>query len=164
MSRGQALIFALCLLTTAGCDHATKRIAQAALEGSPPISLVADTVRFELVANPGAFLSLGARLPEQVRGPLFILLVPTLLVVVCVLLLRSGAVQRHQIVGLGLLAGGGMGNWVDRLMHDGNVTDFVSLGLGPLRTGIFNLADIAVIVGVILVLWQRRAPPSTAKE
>lgn len=156
MKKRQALIFTVMLLATAGCDHAAKRIAQSTLGDSPPISLAADTVRFELASNSGAFLSLGAHLPAEVRVPLFVLLVPVLLIVVCTVLLRSSTVQRHQVVGLGLLAGGGIGNWLDRLMHDGSVIDYVSLGLGSLRTGIFNVADVAVIAGVVLIMLQRR--------
>ena len=56
--------------------------------------------------------------------------------------------------------GGGLGNWLDRVMHDGAVTDFVSLGLGGLRTGIFNVADLAVVAGTLLLVAsaRRRAP------
>ena len=59
-------------------------------------------------------------------------------------------------MGLGLVAGGGVANWIDRLVA-GAVTDFVSLGVGGLRTGIFNLADLSVLAGVaVLLLASRR--------
>ncbi|MEN8162170.1 MAG: signal peptidase II [Myxococcota bacterium] len=56
------------------------------------------------------------------------------------------------MVALGLVAGGGFANWLDRVLGDGSVTDFVSLGVGALRTGIFNLADVAIVLGVLLLL------------
>jgi signal peptidase II len=48
-----------------------------------------------------------------------------------------------------------MGNLIDRIINDGAVTDFVRLGIGSFRTGIFNLADVAIVVGVVmLLLWS----------
>jgi signal peptidase II len=38
------------------------------------------------------------------------------------------------------------------VVDDGAVTDFVSLGLGALRTGIFNVADLAIVAGLLLFL------------
>lgn len=58
-------------------------------------------------------------------------------------------------IGLSLLTGGGLGNLIDRISNNGAVTDFVRLGIGPFRTGIFNLADVAIVTGVLmLLLWS----------
>lgn len=155
----RALVFLAILVASISCDHAAKHVARDALAAEPPISLARDVVRLELVANPGAFLSLGAQLPEEVRRIAFLVLVPILLLVVCTILLRQRGLAFHQLVGVALVAGGGLANWLDRLAHAGAVTDFVSLGFGPVRTGIFNLADVAIIAGVILAAWARRPPP-----
>jgi signal peptidase II len=56
-------------------------------------------------------------------------------------------------IGLCLLTGGGLGNLIDRISNNGAVTDFLRLGIGPLRTGIFNLADVAIVSGVLMLLW-----------
>jgi signal peptidase II len=146
------LTFAAVLLLSAGCDQATKHVAVDRLAASPSLSLPGDMVRFELAANPGGFLGLGAQLPAGARRLVFLALVPAFLGLLCVLVLRSGAVSARLAVALGLVVGGGLGNWLDRLRHDGAVTDFVSLGLGGLRTGIFNVADVAVIAGVLLLV------------
>jgi signal peptidase II len=45
------------------------------------------------------------------------------------------------------VVGGGMSNLLDRLLHDGGVTDFLSIGIGNFRTGIFNLADVYILIG-----------------
>ena len=158
-SRHHIVVFCLILMASAGCDQALKQVARTTLAGSPAISLVADAVRFELVSNPGSFLGLGAGLPPGLRGLIFLALVPLGLAVLCAVLLRRGLDFKHQLVGLALVAGGGLGNWLDRMLHGGAVTDFVSVGLGPVRIGVFNLADLAVILGAILVAIEGRRPP-----
>jgi len=65
---------------------------------------------------------------------------------------RAAEARLARSAGLALVSGGGIGNWLDRVLHDGAVTDFVSIGLGSLRTGVFNLADLAVVAGVCLLL------------
>jgi signal peptidase II len=64
--------------------------------------------------------------------------------------------------GLALLVGGAVGNLIDRVVYGGAVVDFVSLGLGPFRTGIFNLADVAITLGVVLVALQARSGATTS--
>jgi signal peptidase II len=155
MTRWRALIFVSVLLFSAGCDQATKQIAIDRLAGSPPLSLAGDAVRFELAANPGGFLSLGAGLPSGLRRIVFVALVPAFVLGVCALVVRSRPVSALAMAGLGLVVGGGLGNWLDRVLNEGAVTDFVSLGLGGLRTGIFNVADVAVIAGVVVLALAR---------
>ena len=156
MRRAHLLIFTLVLAACVGCDHASKRVAESLLAGAPTLSFAWDAVRFELVSNPGAFLSLGAELPEALRMLILIGLVPVVLTLVCAYVLRDAPSSPLTIAALGLVAGGGLGNWIDRLLNAGAVTDFVSLGVGPLRTGIFNLADLAVVAGTILLLLSLR--------
>jgi len=68
---------------------------------------------------------------------------------------------RHgpALAGLGLIAGGSLSNLADRLA-DGTVVDFLYVGVGPLHTGVFNVADMAIVAGAILVVafGRRRAP------
>jgi len=54
--------------------------------------------------------------------------------------------------GLALMVGGGGSNLFDRIMNNGRVVDFVMLNLGPLATGVFNAADVAITLGVVLFL------------
>lgn len=152
MRRNRWLLFCAVLLVSAGCDHATKQLVQAALAGSRGVSLAHGAVRLELVANPGAFLSLGARLPDWLRSLALLGGVPLILVAASAVLLRSDAIGGSQRVAGALFVGGGLANWLDRLLHGGAVTDFVSLGLGGLRTGVFNLADVAIVLGLALFL------------
>jgi signal peptidase II len=160
----RVLGFGFILLACVGCDHAVKQVAVELLSGAGVVSWLGGAVRFQLVANPGAFLSLGAGLPEPVRELLLIGMVPLVLAAVGWLVLRVPSVSRMQLAALGLIAGGGLANWLDRVIDDGAVTDFVSLGLGSLRTGIFNVADVAIVLGLVLLLGfgsaARRAEPA----
>jgi signal peptidase II len=155
-----SLVFVSVVLGCLGCDHATKQIARELLPGVGGVGLAGDTLRLELASNPGGFLSLGAGMSEELRLLLFLAAVPLLVAVLCVKLLRAQRPTAPLLVAVGLLAGGGLSNWLDRLLHGGAVTDFVSLGWGPLRTGIFNLADLAVVTGVALLIWRIRERPA----
>lgn len=147
-----------CVVPCVACDQVTKVLAAQVLE-SGPIEFFGGLVQFRLVHNTGAFLSLGAHLPEWVRDVLFQVVVPLLLATVVIVLLRSMAPTRMALVGTSLILGGGIGNFIDRTLHEGGVIDFVSIGFSGLRTGIFNVADVAIVAGVLMVMWQQRKLP-----
>jgi signal peptidase II len=155
MNRTRAILFASVLIAAIGCDHATK-IAATELLPRGRFSVASDLLRFELVYNHGAFLGVGANLPAIARKIILLGVVPLGLLATIVWMLRSGAVTRAQLAAIALIVGGGLGNWIDRLLHQGRVTDFVSVGVGPLRTGIFNVADVAVVGGLLLLLVATR--------
>jgi len=159
MDRTRAAVFVAVLVACIGCDHASKLAATALLHPRETVSLASGALQFELVYNPGAFLGLGAGLPPALRTLLLCALVPLALCFFVVRLLRAGSPGPAELVALGLIAGGGLGNWLDRIASGGLVTDFVSVGLGPLRTGIFNFADVALIGGVLLLLRIALASP-----
>ncbi len=132
-----------------GCDRVTKHVAQETLAGSAVRSYLADTVRFEWTQNAGAFLGLGADWPPAVQTALFTIgnsVVLAALVITAIRLRWSGL----TLFGLALFVAGGVSNLADRLMQ-GTVTDFINVGLGPVRTGIFNVADVAIMLGAGLV-------------
>lgn len=62
-----------------------------------------------------------------------------------------------QVVALSLICGGGIGNVLDRWICGGYVRDFLNLGIGPVRTGIFNVADAAMMAGCVLALFTSRS-------
>jgi signal peptidase II len=164
MNHARALVFVSVLVACVGCDHATKYAATALIDPARVISLASGALRFEVVYNPGAFLGLGAGLPPLVRTLLLGGLMPLGLLVLVTVVLRCVAATPFQLAALGLIVGGGVGNWIDRMLHDGHVTDFVSLGVGPLRTGIFNFADVAVVAGMLVLLLASRATANAARE
>ena len=135
---------------TIGCDRVTKHVAATTLSGSPGRSFLGNTVRLEYTENTGAFLGLGANWPSSLRVGVFTIGNALLLLVVVVAGIGR-AWSRPALIGLALLFAGGASNLVDRALR-GSVIDFMNVGLGPLRTGIFNVADVAILVGVSLVL------------
>jgi signal peptidase II len=145
-------LVAILLLGCVGCDQVSKQLVRAHIEVGVSQSFLGDTLRLTHAENPGAFLGAGASLPPVVRAAIFQGVVGLI-----VLGLLLGAVLARKLgarwtVALTLLAASGLGNLIDRLAHDGHVTDFLNMGIGPLRTGIFNVADIAGVVGVAMLL------------
>lgn len=158
-------VFLSVLFGVAGCDQVSKQVASSALAGAGCISVANDTVRLELTSNAGAFLSLGARLPEVVREVLFLGVVPLVVLCLCGHLMHTRHASVPVAIGLGLVVGGGLANWLDRILHHGVVIDFISVGLGRLRTGIFNVADVAVVAGAaLLVVLTRRGDTATGGQ
>ena len=156
LSRKAQLTFVLfAVLACIGCDQASKHLARHALRGSP-VSILHDAVRFELVENNGGFLSLGVRFSDGPRHLFFLILVPLVLVGVVVKAFRSRHTDTARLLALSLVLGGGAGNLLDRITNHGAVIDFISLGIGPWRSGIFNLADVAILVGLIAYLLRGR--------
>jgi signal peptidase II len=151
----------LVLLCCVGCDQAVKALAKGALASSPPVLLLDGAVRLQYTENPGAFLSLGESLPAGVRFLLGVVLVGATHLALLVFLLRTRTLSTWQRVGFSLFLAGGLGNWLDRLLNEGRVIDFVSLGVGGLHTGIFNVADVAITAGILMVLvaGRQQAPP-----
>lgn len=151
MSRiGVRVLLVFAMAATVSCDRATKHIAAKTLAGAPSQSFLADTVRLEYAENTGGFLSLGADLPPAVRTGLFTVgtgLALFAVVAGAILFRLSG----WRLLGLSLFVAGGSSNWLDRMVY-GSVIDFVNVGFGPLRTGIFNVADVAIMLGVTIVL------------
>jgi signal peptidase II len=160
----RAIIVFLITLTCVGCDQATKLAATRHLQHGPAYSYAGDTVRLLYAENTGAFLSFGASLPEPVRQLTFTVLVGVFLVGLIAFLLLSRELTPFAVNCLSLVAAGGVSNLIDRIAYDGRVIDFLNVGIGPLRTGIFNLADMAITFGALFMLLEnfRIAKSSTA--
>jgi signal peptidase II len=131
--------------STAGCDQAAKILARTQLSPNAPVEALGGAVTFVLTENTGGFLSLGSSLPPLARLVTFILLVSAALAAVSVFLLRSENPAASRFCLVAVLVGGGLGNLIDRIVRSGRVTDFLILRIGPLQTGIFNAADVAVL-------------------
>jgi signal peptidase II len=154
MSRALRLSFLLSLsLLCVGCDQVTKTAARKLLATSDSISIFFGFIRFEYAENSGGFLSLGANLPVALRFLVFVVFTASVLALMPYLAIKNGNKHPTQLIGLALVTGGGFGNLIDRVMNDGRVVDFVSLGVGSVRTGILNLADVAVFAGAMLLLF-----------
>lgn len=146
------LLISLVLLVSVGCDQASKAIARQQLAGAPTRTYLGDIFRLQYIENTGAFLGLGASLPPALRFWIMVVLVSTAVTGMLIYILKTRDLSFLGILGWSLVIGGGLGNLIDRILNDGAVVDFMNLGLGRLRTGIFNIADVAVMLGLGIAL------------
>jgi signal peptidase II len=147
---GLRIAVLVALAASISCDRMSKHVAVTTLAGTPARSLLADTIRLEYVENAGGFLSLGSDLPPLVRTGVFTVGVGLILLAVIVAAVQL-PLNIWQRAGLSLFVVGGASNWIDRVLH-GSVIDFLNVGFGPLRTGIFNVADVYITLGVAIVV------------
>ncbi len=151
-------------LFSVAVDQATKLWAQAALPHDAMHSYLGDFLRVGFTKNYGAFLGLGNQLPESWRYWIFTIMVGVFLVALLIYMVSAKALTYPALTGLSLFFSGGLSNFYDRLVHQGGVVDFLNLGFGGLRTGIFNVADVAIMLGAFVMIWQawRQAPEKTS--
>jgi signal peptidase II len=148
------LLIILLLVGCVGCDQLTKDVAQQYLAFEPPRSWFHDTVRLEYAENTGAFLSLGSGFSEGLRVILFQVFPALWLVGLALFLFVAKQMPLLSATAWSLVLSGGIGNLLDRLLHDGRVIDFMNVGIGSLRTGIFNVADLCITIGVSLLVLE----------
>ena len=163
---GKSLALLLLVVITIGCDRVTKQLATENLAGEPTRSFLADTFRLTYAENTGGFLSLGAGMPPVLRNAVFTVVTGALLLVLAVFAWRQRGSLWHA-AAFALFIAGGASNWFDRV-GDGRVVDFMNLGIGWLRTGIFNVADVAIMIGVAAFVFAevrfRSAPSRRAPD
>jgi signal peptidase II len=148
----RGVLICLLLAGTAGCDRVTKHFAVTVLAGEPHQSYLADTIRLQYHENPGAFLATGATWSPAARAGMF-QFGNTLFLAFAGFLAARYRWTRVARCGLLLFLAGGLSNLTDRFAI-GSVIDFLNVGVGPLRTGIFNVADVAIMAGVSMVVWE----------
>jgi signal peptidase II len=144
------LIFVV-MISCIGCDQATKSIAVSVLPEMKTFSYLGDTLCFQLTYNRGAFLSLGSSLPDVWRHGVFTVGIGFLLIGVLIYALFFKPGRFSIVLATSLFSAGGIGNLIDRFAHNGSVVDFINIGIGPVRTGIFNVADIAIMAGSLIL-------------
>jgi signal peptidase II len=141
------ILITVIVLTCVGCDQATKAAAKNYLVPSQPVSFLGDTFRLHYTINTGGFLSLGSKLPVALRFWLLTMMTGIFVAGALVFLLLRPGLRPAFVSGLSLIIGGGIGNLIDRMLNNGAVIDFMNIGIGSLRTGIFNIADVAIMAG-----------------
>lgn len=157
MIKSQSSIkFAFLLIIVAlnlGCDQVSKVIARKNIEPYEQITIIKDRFILTKVENTGAFLSAGSNLPEFVRIGLLTVLPILVLGYGLWFLYSNKHIPRLMQIGVCFLIGGGIGNIYDRIVY-GSVTDFLHMDFVLFRTGIFNMADVSIMVGIGLLLLQ----------
>ena len=146
-------VFLVVAFVTFLLDRVTKILAVKELHH--PVDLIPGFLTLRFVENRGAAFSLFAGSSETVRK-LFLLVIP----VAVVLAVFYYAFTRRELslrlsVALGLIAGGALGNLYDRFLK-GSVVDFIDFHLGSYHYPTFNVADVGVFLGTVLLIFSLR--------
>jgi len=140
-------------------DWTTKQLAVARL--APPYrphDVLGEVVRFTLAYNPGAAFSMSLGSASRWGFTLLALVALAALAAVYRAAANDDVLQAGAI---GLISGGALGNLTDRLYTARGVVDFIDIGLGDRRFWTFNLADMGVTVGAVLLAWVLWRRPTT---
>jgi signal peptidase II len=141
------------LATNVGCDQISKNIARENLKYYEEVAVANGYVTLIKVENPGAFLSLGRSLPQPVRVLLLSVIPLVVLGLAIIYMLTRTNLSNTSLAGISFIVGGGIGNVYDRMVH-GSVTDFLHIDFVIFETGIFNLADVSIMTGVFMILFN----------
>lgn len=140
-----ALLFAVFI---AAVDLATKWTVAMALMDPPRTIEITSFFRLNLGFNRGVSFGMFSGLGSW--GPALLSIAAGVMIVLLLIWLRRVR-QRAEAMALAAIIGGAVSNLIDRL-HDGAVTDFLDFYLGALHWPAFNVADTAIVLGVVGVL------------
>lgn len=140
------------VLLNIGCDQLSKDIVRKNVAPMDYIQVVRENLILTNVENTGAMLGFGQNL-SPIPKLIFLQILPvSVLLILLFRVLQKSNLNKWLIIAFAFVIGGGIGNLIDRIVH-GSVTDFFQIKIGILQTGIFNMADVSVTIGVLLILF-----------
>ncbi|MFB9053370.1 signal peptidase II [Formosa undariae] len=145
-------------------DQISKFAVRAYVTPYKSTELLGDKFILTNVENSGAFLSLGSDLNPTLKS-IFLLILPiAVLAYVTYYILTQKDLDKFSVIGFSCIIGGGIANVYDRILY-GSVTDFLHIDLGGVfRTGVFNVADMSVMLGMGLLLYSNFVVNKKAKQ
>ncbi|MBC8753219.1 signal peptidase II [Kordia sp. YSTF-M3] len=146
------LIFGLILMNV-GCDQVSKSVARTHINARETISVIGEYVVLMKIENKGAFLGFLSSMENPILKVIFLIILPiAVLLFILRMIIISTDLDKYMIFGLCCIIGGGIGNLYDRILYR-SVTDFMHIDLGGIfKTGIFNMADVSVMLGTGLLI------------
>ncbi|MGV0393194.1 signal peptidase II [Corynebacterium riegelii] len=137
-------LVAVIMVVAAAIDQVVKQVMLSWLEPGQAVNIIGDWFRFYLLFNPGAAFSMGENMT-------WLFTAIQLVFVVGALLYAPKLTNTWEAAGIGLIAGGALGNLCDRLFREpgfwfGHVVDYISVG----SFAVFNIADACITVGVVV--------------
>ena len=150
----RTLFISLLIIFNIAIDQISKVIVRNTLEFKKVVNVMGDYFQLIWVENKGAFLGMGSEMNSTLRL-IFLLILPTIvLAYVIYYILKTKEMDRLSLIAFCCIAGGGIANVFDRIVF-GQVTDFFFIDLGGVfKTGIFNIADISVTAGMLMLLFS----------
>ncbi len=146
------VLILLIITVNIGCDQFSKKIVKRSVFPYETIHVLNDHVTLTRVENSGAFLSAGDSMSKTSKK-IFLTLIPIIAMILGLVYLFLKPVSNNMLVGLCFVIGGGVGNLFDRILY-GSVTDFLYVKFGFFQTGIFNMADVSIMAGMSIILFQ----------
>lgn len=152
----QLTVSLIIIISIIASDQITKFLAVKYLkpgehEIAQTINVVGDLFILQYAENRGAFLSMGKALPEALWVILFAVIPAIFLIGLFVYIVKHREQTMTELIIFSGIVAGGLGNLYDRILY-GYVVDFMNFGIGNLRTGILNIADIPITMGIIYLL------------
>ncbi|MFY0592108.1 signal peptidase II [Roseivirga sp.] len=151
------------VLSNIGCDQITKKLTRDRIEYNETIEVIGKNLVLTKVENTGAFLGMGSSLSPVMRTILLLVLPSVVMLGLLFYLLKYKDITQISVVALSFIVGGGIGNIYDRIVY-GSVTDMLYIDLEFAHTGIFNLADVSVMIGTGLILVEQFLPKKKIEE
>lgn len=146
------LFFAvLIIVSNVACDQLTKVKVRREINQNEVISVIDDHFILTKVENTGAALSLGENLSPVLKIILLQIMPVLVLLFLFITIIRQKDITPLNTVAFAFIIGGGIGNIYDRILYS-SVTDFMYLKWGVFHTGIFNMADVSVVIGTVLIV------------
>lgn len=146
------LILSLVLLNI-GCDQLSKNVVRKNIDTHETIELIGKNFILTKVENNGAMLGFGSELSPILKIVFLQVLPVVVLIILLFRILRKTDMNKWLVFAFACVIGVGIGNLIDRIAY-GQVTDFFYIDLGGyLKTGIFNMADVSVTMGVFMILF-----------
>ncbi len=145
-------------------DIATKLLVQRTLRFGVPIPVWGDFFRLTYIYNPGA--AFGLHLGDYSRF-VFMALAVVMVVLLFSMYRSTPTTDKVRLLAIAAVTGGAIGNLIDRVRSHRGVVDFLDFGIGTVRWPVFNVADIAVTSGAILLaisLWREEVPAPEAGD
>lgn len=147
----RVLAILVILGSNVGCDQVSKSVVRSSIGYTDRIGFMNDHVTLMKVENTGAFLSIGESLPRPVKLLVLVILPLAGLALALVFLFVKKGLPARALAGICFIAGGGIGNIYDRMIY-GSVTDFLHINFGIIQTGVFNMADVSVMTGALILI------------
>ena len=142
------IIILFIVIANIGCDQISKKVVRESVEPGDRIEIINQNFLLMNVENDGAFLSFGSNFSPILRKILLLVLPLLMLIGVLFYLFSQSKLPKVALIGWSFVIGGGIGNMYDRIKF-GSVTDFLFIDLGGVfRTGVFNMADVSIMVGM----------------
>lgn len=154
VTRNKAVVFVLIVLGVLVLDVGTKFLVQQHFHLYQQMDVIGEYVRLTFIYNPGA--AFGIHLGEYSRQ-IFLVLSLIALAALIGMYWYTPATDRTRLVSISLICGGAIGNLIDRVRSASGVVDFIDVGVGAVRWPVFNIADMAVTTGAIVLalsLWN----------